>query len=129
MKLTLYSFKSDVPREKICQPGVEYEVFESEVRPDEVFAFFDRLVYPRDSFYLEVPECSLDFWKHEQAIWVEITSAEFWATSEVSCDEAKAIIETLYRGEMFGSRIPTASREWDAYALLGTNKLDDNAAI
>jgi hypothetical protein len=129
MKLALYSFKSDLPREKVCQPGVEYEVFESDVGSDEAFAFFDKLNYPRDSFYLEAAECSLDFCKHEQAIWVEITSAEFWATSEVSCDEAKAIIETLYRGEMFSSHIPATSREWDAYALLGADRPADNAAI
>lgn len=117
MKLTLHSFKSDVPREKVCQPGVEYQVFESDVGPDEAFAFFDRLVYPRDSFYLEVPEYVLDFWKHEGAIWVEVTGADFWATSEVSPDEARAIIEALNRGEEFGGRIPATGREWDAYSI------------
>ena len=100
MKLTLHSFKSEVPSEKTCLPSVDYQVFESsDVGPDEVFTFFDKLIYPRDSFYLEVPGYLLDFWKYEQSIWVEITSAEFWATTQVSCDEAKAIIETLYRGE------------------------------
>lgn len=53
MKLTLHSFKFDVTREKICQPGVEYEVSESDVGANEAFAFFDRLIYPRDSFYLK----------------------------------------------------------------------------
>ena len=129
MKLTLHSFDSDVPLEKVCLPGVEYQSIEVEVGPDEAFAFFDQLVYPRDSFYLEVSECSLDFWKHEQSIWVEITSAEFWATSEVNGNEAKAIIETLYCGEMFGNHIPKTSREWDAYALLGMKSPVNQTAI
>jgi hypothetical protein len=118
MRLTLHSFKSDVPREKVCQPGVEYEVFESEVGPDEALAFFARLIYPRDSFSLEVPRYALDFWKHDGAIWVEVTGADFWATSGVSRDEAKAIIEALDHGEGFGSRIPAAGREWDACSIL-----------
>ena len=117
MKLTLHSFKSDVPREKVCQPGVEYQVSESDVGPNEALSFFDRLVYPRDSFYLEVPEYVLDFWRYEGVIWVEITGAHFWATSEVSRDEAQAIIESLYRGERFGGRIPATDREWDAYSI------------
>ena len=129
MKLTLYSFKSNVPQEKVCQPGVEYQTFEADVGPDEAFAFFGRLGFPRDSFSLEAPECSLDFWKHEQAIWVEVTSPGLWATSEVSCDEAKAIIGALYRGEVFGGRIPATGREWDAYALPGADRAADNAAI
>jgi hypothetical protein len=129
MRLTLHSFTSDVPSEKICQPGVEYQVHESDVTPDEALTFFGKLTRPRDSFYLETPECLLDFWKHEGAIWTEVTSAEFWATSEVSCDEAKAIIETLGRGEEFGSRIPATGREWDAYALLGKGASAENAAI
>jgi hypothetical protein len=120
MKLTLHSFTSDVPREKICQPGVDYQVYETDVTPEEALTFFDRLSYPRDGFYLEVPECLLNFWRREQSIWVEVTSAEFWATAEVSSEEAKAIIEALYLGEKFGSHIPTANREWDAYAILGT---------
>jgi hypothetical protein len=123
MKLILHSFNSDVPPEKVCQPGVEYQSLETEVGPNEACAFFDQLVYPRDSFYLEVPECSLEFWKHEQAIWVEITSAEFWATSEVNDNEAQLIIDTLYRGGVFGSHIPKTSREWDAYSLLGEKNL------
>lgn len=117
MKLTLHNFKSDVPREKVCRPGVEYEAHEADVGPDDVPAFFDGLVYPRDSFYLEVPEYIVNFWKHEQAVWVEITGAEFWATSEVSLDEAKAIIEALDLGESFGPHVPSAGREWDAYSL------------
>ena len=117
MKLTLHSFRSDVPREKVCQPGVEYVVSESNVEPDEALAFFDRLIYPRDSFYLEVPEYILDFWNHDGAIWVEVTGADFWATSEVSRDEAKAIIKMLGRGEKFGSLIPATGREWDAYTI------------
>ena len=61
MKLTLYSFKSDVPREKVCQPGIEYEVFDSKVEPDEALPFFDRLIFPRDSFYLEGTDLSRRF--------------------------------------------------------------------
>ena len=111
MKLTLHSFKSDVPREKVCQPGIEYEVFDSEVEPDEALPFFDRLIFPRD--YL------VDFWKHEQSVWVEITGEDFWATSEVSLDEAKAIIHSLHRGDRFGNEIPVTKREWDAYTAAG----------
>lgn len=48
MKLTLHSFKPDVPPEKVCQPGVDYAVSESDVRPGEALVFFDRLTYPRD---------------------------------------------------------------------------------
>lgn len=122
MRLTLYSFKSDVPREKVCQPNVDYQVREFEVEPEESFAFFDKLVYLRDSFYLENrSDCILDFWKEEgEFIWVEITSAEFWAYSAVSRDAAKAIIKTLYWGEKFSEHIPATVREWDAYAFLGT---------
>lgn len=115
MKLTLYSFKSDVPREKVCQPGIEYEVFDSEVEPDEALPFFDRLIFPRDSFCLEGTDYLVDFWKHEQSVWVEITGTDFWATSEVSLDEAKATIHSLHRGDRFGNEIPVTKREWDAY--------------
>lgn len=116
MKLTLHCFKSNIPREKVCQPGVEYEVFDIEVGPDQAFSFFDRLIFPRDSFYLEASmDYLVDFWKHEKSIWVEVTGSEFWATSEVSLDEAKAIIDSLDRGERFGNLIPTTMREWDAY--------------
>lgn len=118
MKLTLHSFKSDVPREWVCQPGVEYQVFESDVGPDEALTFFDRLIYPRDSFYLEVPEYIVNFRRHQGVSWVEITGADLWATSEVSLEEAKAIMEALHRGEMFGSHIPATDREWDAYGFL-----------
>ena len=52
MKLTLHSFNSDVPQEKICQPGVDYQVYETDVIPEEALTFFDRLIYPRDGFYL-----------------------------------------------------------------------------
>ena len=117
MKLTLHSFKSDVLPEKVCQPGVDYVVSESDVELDEALAFLDRLIYPRDSFYLEVPEYILDFWKHDGAIWVEIAGVDFWASSEVSREEAKAIIEALGRGEEFGSLIPATRREWDAYSI------------
>lgn len=117
MRLTLHSYKSDVPRGKVCRPGVEYRTLEADVGPDEVLPFLDRLVYPRDSFYLEEPDYVVNFWKHGQSVWVEITGAEFWATSEVSLGEAKAIIEALHLGEPFGPRVPSAAREWDAYSL------------
>jgi hypothetical protein len=66
-------------------------VFDTEVGPDQAFAFFDRLISPRDSFYLEASmDYLVDFRKDEQAIWVEVTGSKFWATSEVSLDEAKA---------------------------------------
>ena len=54
-------------------------------------------------------------------VWVEIYSAEVWATSQVSDVEARAIIEMLDRGDSFGNCIPTTNREWDAYAPLGDN--------
>jgi len=117
MKLTLHSYESDVPAKKRYEPGVDYQVFESDVGPDEAISYFERLIYPRDSFYLEVPEYITDFWKHEGAVWVEIAGADFWATSEVSRDEDEAIIEALSRGERFGSRIPVTGREWDAYSI------------
>ena len=129
MRLTLHSFNSTVPLEKVCQPGVEYQVHESVVTPDEALTYIDKLIRPRDSFYLETPECLLDFWKHEGAIWVEVTSAAFWATSEVSLAEARATIETLDRGGEFSSLIPGSNREWDAYALLGGGAPSENAAI
>jgi hypothetical protein len=54
------------------------------------------LIFPRDTFYLEAStDYLVDFWKHEQSVWVEVTGPEFWATSEVSLDEAKAIIDSL----------------------------------
>ena len=129
MKLTLHSFKSDVPREKVCQPGVEYLVSGYDVGPDEALDFFDRLVYPRDSFHLEVPEYVLDFWRYEGAIWVEVWGAYFWATSEVSLEEAKAIIEALDRGEEFTGRIPAAGREWDAYSIAEGERPTGHGAI
>ena len=119
MRLTLYSFNSDVPLEKICQAGVEYQVYEADVTPQEALSYLDRLIYPRDNFYLDTPECLLDFSIDEQSIWVEVTSAEFWAVSEVSRGEAQAIIEALDRSETFSNHIPTTNREWDAHAVLG----------
>ena len=127
MKLTLHNFVSDPPREKICQAGVDYLVHECDVSAEEAFAFFDRLVRPRDRFSLEAPDCSLDFWKDGQAIWVEVTCAELWATSEVSLGEARAIIEALYRAEVFGSHIPRTTREWDAYSLPGDSPMPNVA--
>ena len=116
MKLTLHSFRYDVPLEKVCQPGVDYEVFESQVEPEQVLHFLNSLVLPRDSFHLDAAtDYLVDFWKHEQSVWVEITCKTFWATSEVSIDEARAIIDCLHRGESFGNCIPATEREWDAY--------------
>jgi len=121
MKLTLHIFESDFPREKICQAGLDYRILECEVGPHEAYTFIDRLIFARDIVYLEGQGGSLDFWKHDQSLWTELTSDDIWATSEVSHDAARAIIEMLDRGERFGSRIPTTTREWDAYALLETN--------
>lgn len=115
MKLTLHSFVADVPPEKICRPGVDYQVYECDAGPDEAFAFFGRLVRPRDSFSLQTPDYSVHFWKHGQALWVEVTGADFWASSEVSPGDARAVIEALHRAEPFGSRIPTTNREWDTH--------------
>src|SRR4029079_11377180 len=116
MKLTLHSFRSDVPREKVCQPGLEYEVINSEVEADQVLTFFEKLIFPRDSFYLAgATDYLVDFWKHEQSIWVEITGTDFWATSEVSLKEATAIINSLQQNEQCGDQIPMTNREWDAY--------------
>jgi len=122
MKLTSYSFNSDVPPEKVCRPGIDYRVHEADVTPEGALTFFGKLIRPRDSFCLETPEWLLDFWKHEGAIRVEVTGAEFWATSEISAEEARAVIETLGRGGKFAGRIPTTGREWDAYSLLGEGK-------
>jgi hypothetical protein len=123
MRLTLHSFRPDVTRDKICQQGVDYQASNFDVVPEEACAFFDRLVQPRDHFYLNDPEDYLvEFWKEDDgAIWVEITGTEFWATSEVRLNEARAIIEGLFRGKSFCRHIPTTEREWDAYSLLGTN--------
>lgn len=129
MKLTSHSFTSDVPPEKICRPGVEYQVRETDVTPDEALAFFGELLRPRDSFYLETPECLLHFWKHERAIWVEVTSPGLWATSEVSLAEAQAIIEAVDRGVGLDGRIPAGGREWDAYSLPWGGTPDSHAAI
>ena len=129
MKLTLHSYESDVPAKKSYEPGVDYQVFESDVGPDEAISYLDKLIYPRDSFYLEMPEYLLDFWKHEQSIWVEVAGADLWAISEVSRDEAKATIEMLQRRERLGGTIPTTCREWDAYALLGEGEPAHDAAI
>ncbi len=123
MRLTLHSFKSDVPKDKICQPGVEYQVHEFNVGTEEAFTFFDKLIYPRDSFYLEnSTNYFLDFWKEDNSLWVEITGAEFWAYSEVTPEAAKTIIEMIDRRETFGEHIPTTDQEWDAYAFLGDRK-------
>jgi hypothetical protein len=123
MKLTLHSFRPEVPRDKICQPGIDYQVSEFDVGPEEACAFFDKLVRPRDSFYLNDPEgYLLEYWKEDGgAIWVEVTGSEFWATSEVSLNEARATIGNFFRGESFCMYIPTTERKWDAYSLLGTN--------
>jgi hypothetical protein len=91
------------------------------VLPDEAFAFLNRLVCPQDMIYLEESHCSIDFWKHDGSLWVEIYSAELWATSEVSESEASAIIEIVNRRGSFGNSIPSTSREWDAYAPLVDN--------
>ncbi|HYM01121.1 MAG TPA: hypothetical protein VEZ90_19335 [Blastocatellia bacterium] len=116
MKLTLHRFRSNVPREKICQPGVEYdELVHTHVGPIQALAFLDKLTFPRDSFYLEVSDYLVEFWKHERSIWVEISGSDFWATSEVSLGDVKAIIDSLGRGERFSNEIPTTNREWDAH--------------
>jgi hypothetical protein len=129
MKLTLYNYVSDVPPKKRYKPGVDYQVFEFDVGPDEALAYFDRLIYPRDMFCLEVPEYLLDCWKYEDSIWVEVAGADLWATSEVSGVEARAVFEMLDRGERLSGRMPVTRREWNAYALLGEDKLVHDAAI
>jgi hypothetical protein len=129
MKLTSHSFDSDVPPEKICQPSVDYQVFETDMTAAAALTSFDRLIRPRDCICLETPACRLDFWKHEGAISAEVTSAEFWATSKISLAEAQAIIETLDRGGDFTSRIPASNREWDTYAFLGKDVPAEIAAI
>ncbi len=123
MRLTLHSFKPNVPKDKICQLGVEYQVFEYNVGTDEAATFFDKLIEPRDSFYLEgSASYSLDFWKEEdQSIWVEITEIKFWAYSEVSLSSAKEIIAMLNREENFGNNVPMADQEWDAYSFIEKN--------
>lgn len=117
VRLTLHSFESDVPPGKVCRPGVEYRTLEAEVGPGEALAFFERLVRPRDSFYLEASGRLVNFWKHGPSVWVEITAEELWAASEVSPEEAEAVIEALHRGESFGPRVPSSGREWDAYSV------------
>jgi hypothetical protein len=96
-----------------------YEVFEREVSPDEAFAFLAKLVSPEDMIYLEKSGRSVDVWKYEESLWVEICSAQLWATSHVSEAEAVAIIDMLDSGHSFGNCIPITNREWDAYAPLG----------
>lgn len=119
MKLILHSFRTQVPLEKTCEAGVDYDVMTvNEVQRDEVLPFLDKLILPRDIFYLEDTDYSLDCWKHEGSIWVEIyVNDYFWATSEVSVDELKAIIDSLHRKDQMGKQIPTTQREWDACAL------------
>jgi len=109
------------PAQTGAQPGASYEVFEREASPDEAAAFLDRLVSSEDMIYLEDPACSVDVWKHDGSLWVEIYSAKLWATSQVSDPEVIAIINVLDGGGSFGNRIPNTNREWDAYAPLGDN--------
>jgi|ERR1700730_5098128 len=121
MKLSLRTTPTEDAAQTVNQPRANYEVFERDVLPDEAFVFLNRLVSSEDMIYLEEPHCSIDVWKHEESLWVEIYSAELWATSQVSDAEAKAIIDMLDRGDSFGNCIPTTNREWDAYAPLGND--------
>ncbi|HXD32981.1 MAG TPA: hypothetical protein VN643_17790 [Pyrinomonadaceae bacterium] len=96
-----------------------YEISNREVSVSEALSFLNRLVSQDTMLYLETPQCTVDIWKFEGAFWVEIYRADFWATSEVSELEARAIIEIAERDSCFGNNIPTSNREWDAYALIG----------
>jgi hypothetical protein len=113
MKLSLRVIATNAP----AQTG-NYEVFEREVYPEEAFEFLGRLVSSQDIVQLEEPHGSLDFWKHEDSLWMELSTDALWATSQVNEIEAKAIIDMLARKESFGYCIPTTTREWDAYAPL-----------
>jgi hypothetical protein len=115
VNLILHNFHPHVPRRDVYERDIDYRVFEMDVEANEALFFTRRLVDRRDSLYLESTECGLEIRKHEGAIWVEITCANFWATSKVSSEETKAIIERLEVGKGFASRIPTTGREWDAY--------------
>ncbi|MCM3874617.1 MAG: hypothetical protein ND895_28315 [Pyrinomonadaceae bacterium] len=121
MKLSLQIISTEDAAQTTVPPSANYEVLERDVLPGEAFDFLNRLVSPQDMIYLEQPRCSIDFWKHDESLWVEIYSAELWATSEVSDTEARAIIDMLDRGDSFGNSIPMTNREWDAYAPLGNN--------
>lgn len=111
MKLSLRTNATNAP----AQTG-HYEVFEREVDPEEAFEFVSRLVSPQDIIYLNEPHGSLDFWKHEGSLWMELNTDMLWATSQVNEIEAKAIIKMLAWEESFGYCIPTTEREWDAYS-------------
>ena len=115
MKLSLRTLTS----EPMNTP--KYEIFKRNVSTDEAFALLGRLASPQDIIYLEAGTGSIDFWKHEGRLWVEIYSNQLWATSEVDAHEAKRIIEMLDCDETFGNYIPVTDREWDAYAPLGDN--------
>jgi hypothetical protein len=113
MKISLRAMATDAS----AQTG-NHAVFEREVWPDEAFQFLSRLVSPQDIIYLEESHGSLNFWKHEGCLWMELYTTTLWATSQVNEIEAKAIIDMLARGDKFSYCIPTTKREWDAYAPL-----------
>ena len=118
MKLSLTNYKWDVPLDTRCEAGVDYEEFEAEVGPDEVFGFFDRLIRDRDSFTLQAPTVFLVFGKEGDGYWVDLDNVDLWAFAEINEAEAKAIIGMADRGEKFNHYVPTTSREWDAYSIL-----------
>jgi len=115
MKLSLRTTAARAPAKS------NYEILERDVSTDEAFELLGRLASPQAIIYLETSTGSLDLWKHEGSLWVEVYRDELWATSEVNSDEAKCIIEMLERDETFGYCKPVTNREWDAYAPLGDN--------
>jgi hypothetical protein len=115
MKLSLRTTAASDPTKS------NYEIFERDVSTDEAFELLGRLASPQDIIYLETSTGSLDLWKHEGSLWVEVYRDELWATSEVNSDEARCIIEMLERDDAFCNCKPFTNREWDAYAPLGDN--------
>lgn len=72
MKFSLQTIGTREPAET-----ANYEIFKHDVSTDKAFALLSRLVCPQDIIYLETNNSSVDFWKEEESLWVEIYSGEF----------------------------------------------------
>lgn len=124
MKATLHKFRSGAPQRDLYEKGKDFEELESEVDCAEAKELLRQLTLHRDSVGFDFyGKSSVDFCfcvNSPAFFCVEITSMEFWATSDVDIAVAEQIIEHAYEGKEFTKHIPATNQEWNAYAFIST---------
>lgn len=120
MKAVLHKFKNGVPERDLYLKGQDFEEQEFEVNCEEAKELLKQLRENRDNLSFDnLGSPSLDFsFESDGSLFVEVTSAKFWALSKVSVRVAEAVIDHVYQGREFGEHVPSTNEIWYGCAFL-----------